>query len=463
MKRAIVGMVFVAVLGGCTGGTPDETPDSGARSTRAEKKERSPQPPQQVAAKKVDSNLSLKQVAPCLYDEQIPISELAGQYYGPQDLVAGEVEAAREIDFTVPGEIKMLEKKAFGDELKSARIKHTRKQKKVNQWIEWNLGYRPFSKRGEPSGKGTDLIAGFYDPKSEEVIVQQEGELDSEYIVLAHEFAHAAVDQRFGLSKKYSPLAIDDKELAYAALVEGDATLTEYRVTSRLGKRSALNKAIKALLKSEKQFKKDAAAGVPHAATDRFVFPYRWGTPFVCKVVRKEGWKGVNRAHSRHPTTTAEIMFPERFLNRERPKQPAPLKAPKKPWRLYAKGTIGAAHLKALFEAPGDRKHRALNNSLGRAAAWNGGTYRLWARSLGNVNSIFGMSFVEYERHEGVLCSSLIKWYEATYGTADREVLDDDVVGYTDSLRGGVIDCRGRRVKVAIAPELEQAERVIGV
>ena len=293
--------------------------------------------------------------------------------------------------------------------------------------------------------------------------MQQEGELDAEFIVLAHEFAHAAVDQNFGLRKKYSPLAIDDKELAYDALVEGDATLAEFRFGSRFGERDIWLKVLKGLLTSKAQFKKDGEAGVPYAATDRFVFPYRWGLAFTCSVFRKGGWAAVDRAHSKPPTSTAEIMFPERFIKGQRPEDPAPLKEPGKQWKVFAKGTIGAAHLKALFEAPADVEFRALGNAMGRAAAWNGGTYRLWARELGSVNSVMGISLVEHAQHKGVLCSSMMKWYEKTFSSADRKVLKDDVVSYEDALRTGVIDCRGRNVKIGIGPDPSQAQKVVGL
>jgi hypothetical protein len=62
-----------------------------------------------------------------------------------------------------------------------------------------------------------------------------------------------------------------------------------------------------------------------------------------------------------------------------------------------------------------------------------------------------------------VLCSSMVKWYEKTFSTADRKVLADDVLSFEDALRGGVIDCRGGNVKVAIGPELRHAQKVIGL
>ena len=459
MRRAVYATLVVALfLAGCSSSEPE---GEAKKTAAASEKEARPKAPKDVQARSVESVLSAGHVQGCLYDEQVDIASVAGQYYGPQDLVAGEVELTRDIDFTVPSDLKMVEKAAFAEELKGATTKFTRKQQKVNRWVDWSLGYRPFSRKAEPSGIGTDRIAGFYDPRNEELVVQQEGELDSEYIVLAHEFAHAAADQSFGLREEYSPLAIDDEELAYDALVEGDATLTEFRMSSRLGERPAVIKGLKALLSSKAQFEKDRDAGVPYAAIDRFVFPYRWGLAFTCSVFLKEGWAGVNKAHAKPPTSTAEIMFPERFLKGDRPEKTAPLTAPGKDWKLFAKGTIGAAHLKALFEAPADTEFRGLGNALGRAAAWDGGEYRLWSRELGSVNSVYGMSLVEHAGHKGVLCSSMLKWYEKTFSTADRTVTADDVVTYEDALRGGVVDCRGNDVKVVIGPELRHALKVV--
>lgn len=455
--RAVVAVMSVALaLSGCSG----EDAEVGGRGAPAADESERPEPPRHVAAARVDSQMKVEHIRRCLYDEPVDISALAPNYYGPQDLIAGEVEKARDIDLTVPA-ISMVGGKEFARELRSVRVKLSRTEKKVNRWLEWNLGYRPFSKREFPEGDGAELVAAFYDPRAEEAVVSQKGELDAEYIFLAHELAHAAVDQRFGLPKRSSPRVIDDRALAINALVEGDATLVELRIQSLLGKKKAVKKVVKALLTSAARFKKNRANGVPHAAIDRFVFPYRWGVTFSCSVFRRRGWKGVNEVFSRLPVSTAEIMFPERYLKGHRPHRPTGFEDPPKGWKVFAKGTIGAAHLKTLFEAPADKEQRALRNPLGRAAAWDGGRYRLWARDVGEVNSIFGMSFVEHEDHEGVLCSSLIKWYEASFTSAEREILADEVVGYSDALRGGVIDCRGRRVQVAVGPKLRLAKSVL--
>jgi hypothetical protein len=459
VRRAIVGAVLIGVvLSGCSNDPASEPSQQIAK--KVEKRERPPRPPQRADARSVKSNLNLKNIRGCLYDEPVGIAALAPSYYSPQGLVEGELEKVRDLDVEAP-EIEMLDEKAFEHELRKTNLHLTTEQKKVNQWLNWNLGFAPFSSRSKPDGDGSDLVAGFY-TRGGHIVIHQRGDLDGEYFTLAHELAHAADDQHFGLPRTWSRRTIDDEAMALDALVEGAATLAELRLESLLlSNQKAVDKGIKELLTSRQRFKKDEEDGVLHLGTDRFIFPYRWGVSFVCSVFRKEGWRGVNRAFRNPPESTAEIMFPKRYLERDRVRKPPPFKQPAKHWKPFAKGTIGPAHLKAMFEAPADQRHRAMGNPLGRAAAWDGGVYRLWARKVQGVNTIFGMSFAEHKGHKDVLCSSMIKWYEETFRLAQREVIADEVVSFDEALRGGVIDCRGGNVQVAIGPNVHSAKSII--
>jgi hypothetical protein len=160
--------------------------------------------------------------------------------------------------------------------------------------------------------------------------------------VLAHEFAHAAVDQAFHPRNRGSGRLVDDSSLAIRALIEGEATLVEFRFLSRLSPLKRVKKAVRDHVDYRREFRGDRKNGVPYAIIEDLVFPYQWGLAFVCSVYKKRGWAGVNRLHKRPPLSTAEVIFPERYLKGNRPKAPPSLGKPPKPWKPYAKGTIGA-------------------------------------------------------------------------------------------------------------------------
>ncbi len=454
MRRSLtVVMAVFALAGGCTLA-------GDARRAPQDLPEQSFEAPPVVGPPRVKAALDPKAIQRCMPKERIDVSSLAGRYFGPIDFVTDQVESARGLDFTAPTDIALVEPAEFSRLVKETSTKVEPKERAVNKWLQWSLGFRLLGTDGSttPKGDSADLVAGFYVPAEDRIVVSEEGELDIEYVTLAHELGHAAVDQVFGLPHTKSPRLVDDEALAMASLVEGDATLSELQVSGRFASKEAMAKTLRGMLTSDKTYKRERAAGTPHAIIERFTFPYRWGLRFVCSVYRKKGWEGVNRAYSRPPTTSAEILFPDRYLAKVRPQRPAGFPRLPKPWKLYAKGTIGAMHLKTMFEAPADRDGLALRNPLGRAAAWAGGRYAVWGQRPQDIDSVFGMSLVEQNRHRGVLCSSLMEWHEAAFNYAERAVIADGTVAYSDPTRTTIISCHGRNVRFAMAPTRALAE-----
>jgi hypothetical protein len=460
MKRFISALVGASLLlAGCTaseagsgGGTSEPKPFRKIATVRPER---------------VESSLTPAKVATCL-DERIDIASLAGMYTGPLDLTEGQVEGSRGLEVSLES-VEMLDAKAFSDRLAQGAPKRTRDSDLVNRWLLWSLGYIPLGEKGssDPPGGGAHFVAGFYDPRSQEIVVRQKGAMDEEYITLAHEIAHAASDQNFGI-KQGSLRLIDDENLAYDAVVEGDATLVELRFASQFSKRKLITRGIKRLIGARSQYIEDRAAGTPSGIIDQFVFPYQYGLTFVCSVFKKRGWSGVNRMYDEPPTTTAEVIFPDRYLNGWEPEDPAPLRRVKG-WRLYGKGTIGPANLMSMFAAPADVEAKAMSNALGRVAAWNGGEYKVWAKKKKAVEHVMAMSFAEHPKHKGVLCSSLAQWYEEAYPMTEKEMIGDRVVSFSDPgqtgddefNRTGILSCQGSKIQLVIAPTRELAESVI--
>lgn len=452
----LVATLFVAAACDSTG-TPQASP---SRSPAAEPTAR-PEPLPQADPPKVESNLSPEAIERCLFNERIDPADYAGVYSNVQELVAGQVEESRSLQFEAPA-VEMLEVDAFEDAVAAIDIEFPEDEEVTTKFLGWALGLAPVGLNLNRFLAGNDpgLIAGFYDPDDQRIVIEKKGKLDSEYIVLAHEFTHAATDQAFGLFKKKLEPIIDDVLLARSALVEGDAALAELRVVSRLSPPKAVDKAVAAQVGFKKAFVQGRDAGVPNLLIDTGVFPYRWGMAFVCSVFKEKGWGGINRAYARPPTTTAQILFPERFLEREKAREPVELTKPGAEWQLRDQGQIGAAHLKAMFEAPGDNEDAALSRPLARAASWAGGEYRVW--SLGDKAREYavGLSLVEHEDHEGLLCSSMYRWYRAAF-SEHRTLVADGTVRLEGSLQDAFLACRGRNVTLGVAPRLDIAREIM--
>lgn len=453
-------MVAIVALSACT-----QTSEPGTGDGRdADEETAAPEAPPNVKPNKVRSSLRPKQVMRCMRDK-VPIEQLAGRYFGPIGMITGQVQENRDLTFSAPA-IDFLEKKDFSRVLEENRARLSRKQRRANDLLEWSLGFRPLGSDGSaaPPGEVADLVAGLYIPRNKKVVVQQHGELDDEYVVLAHELGHAAVDEAFGIGARRSPFVIDDEDLALSAVVEGDASLVELRVASQFAEKKAVRKGIKQLLSSRSFLKRNTKDGMPHSIADQMIFPYRWGLAFACTVFKARGWKGINKLYRKQPASTAEIMFPERHMKGEEPGSPAKLSQPGGPWRRLKRGTIGPAHLKALFEAPGDHSSISLSKPLARAAAWNGGTYEVWDKRGNRLDGILGISLVEHPDHKGVLCASMLQWAEAraTRNTVS-EVIAQHTVEFSSNVRTSIVSCDDNEVRFVIAPEREEARNVLGL
>ena len=454
MKRFGAAVVICTLLVSCTTAEDRDEVDEAA-------------PPAEETAEEIPSIeglLEVNEVTPCLYKKRTRPDREAIRTLGLLPWMTSEIEDNRELDLELAvSDIRLSSKSEFEEAVKVRTPKVTDADEEVLKLLAWGIGLSPHGLDVNAFLEGSEarLVAGFYDPETKEIFVRSEEKIKPRTIVvLAHEFAHAAADQEFGLPPLQSKGPIDDALIAERALSEGDASLVEFRFVSRFSPSNAIEKALAAQLAMEDRLEKARTQGVPELMIDELVFPYQWGLAFVCSVYKEEGWDGVNRMYRNPPTTTAEIMFPSRYLDRVEAVEPAPLGRLDAPWERRASGTIGAAHVKSLFEAPGNVGGRTLDKAIARAAAWAGGNYQVWSHEDERFGAI-GIALVEHENHQGILCDSMRQWYEAAFEEAEPETIDDQTVSYSDEHQVGVISCVDEQVRVGIAPEEADARAMI--
>ncbi len=297
-------------------------------------------------------------------------------------------------------------------------------------------------------------VVGVYDPETQRILVAREGrgKLDSyELETLAHELEHALTDSVFDLPEP-DARGWGDDHAALQALAEGSALATEFRVFAALQGDDELR-----LLLASPAGDTFSDQGLPHFLARSIAFPYLDGLRFVCALYEDGGWRAVDRAYRRFPASTAQILFPERYTARDRPARPPPLGRLRAPWRRASSldGAFGAADLLFLFEAPGGFEDRALDVPREHAGAWDGGRIEVWRR--GPAVAV-ALALAEHPDHDG-LCASLRKWYEASFPRARR----DNTAGltvYRGSSQHAVVQCRGRAVRLGIAPSRSAARRL---
>jgi len=156
-------------------------------------------------------------------------------------------------------------------------------------------------------------VAGLYEPEEEILYVNRDMGDAVEESTLAHELAHALVDQHFELDSVLDRKSADgDALLARSALMEGDATLITLRYM--------LAKGIPAAMDSESMAMYEDLKNYPRFIIDSLLFPYTAGMFFVTSMMNNpDDWETVDAAYSMLPDSTEHILHPEKYTSGEKP------------------------------------------------------------------------------------------------------------------------------------------------
>jgi hypothetical protein len=204
--------------------------------------------------------------------------------------------------------------------------------------------------------------------------------------VIAHELVHALQDQHFDLRRFENwPKGDSDAELAAHALVEGEATLVmiEYDFDERGAKvdLGRLGSLADSLIEQDSDTDAKAypvLANAPRVLKENLQFPYLYGAAFAGALLKSRSWQTLDLAYKYLPTSSEQIMHPERFLNRDNPVkiELADLSGVIGPdWKKADKDVNGEfGYLVALAEFIPARIARTA------AAGWGGDAYALYER-----------------------------------------------------------------------------------
>lgn len=304
---------------------------------------------------------------------------------------------------------------------------------------------------------GTGVL-GFYDSDTAELVVRRPSGREqlsfSEQVVLSHELTHALVDQAVGLldDEEFIDPGEEDTDLAVTALTEGDATLTNTVFSETWEVDDQGPPVAPEDLAAAQNF-----AELPNYLRRAFSFPYNEGVGFACHVVGAGGWESLNAAYEKPPTTSAQILFPERFDRQESAVDAPDPRSPGEGWEHVRKYGMGAADLLWLFDAPGDDPSEALDNSLERAEAWGGGELDIW---VNEDRTAAGFTLVERQGASG-LCESIRTWYlRAKPGGDDVRREDKEVMAVDGIGQDAILRCDGGVIRLAIGPNLATARAI---
>ena len=165
-------------------------------------------------------------------------------------------------------------------------------------------------------------VAGFYDTDTRvmnviPLIGDSPGDSLSltEQIIFVHEYTHALQDQHFGLDALEDPelAAVPDRALALTSLVEGDASAAMQLYAQEVVTRNPLA-ALSLLTEGVLSNTLTLPPGTPEVLARELLFPYEAGLFFVTAIASENGWEAVNAAYDNPPTTSEQVLHPEKYL-----------------------------------------------------------------------------------------------------------------------------------------------------
>jgi len=247
----------------------------------------------------------------------------------------------------------------------------------------------------------TEQVAGFYDGDSEEMVVPAapDGFTALQRITVLHELVHALTDQHFDFNDEIEVLADEgngDDVAAYRALIEGDATRSQFVYMEGMSPIEAVEAATEALAYDSSVFD-----SVPDWIQADLTFPYDQGLVFIEAITTTGGLAAVDDAYQNPPQTTEQVLEPARYERNEPPRDLAPLTVEIDGWEIYDEATLGDWGFRLLLDgsvSPGEATQAA--------SGWGNDTYRVFTRD-GDMAMV--MSYVgDSERDAEELANALI-------------------------------------------------------
>ncbi|HEX3427427.1 MAG TPA: hypothetical protein VHS36_01365 [Candidatus Limnocylindrales bacterium] len=188
-------------------------------------------------------------------------------------------------------------------------------------------------------------VAGLYSPEDKKLyVVSKSGGLGpTEKVTFSHEFTHALQDQNFDLgSLKLDEVGQGDRSFARLSLVEGDATLTMSQWEIRNLSQAELGQMLSGAGTDESL---KVLMAMPPILRESLLFPYTVGLGWVSGLQASGGWQAVDAAFAHPPSSTEQIIHPEKYANGE---QPIPVDLPKDlatrlgtGWKVALQDTFG--------------------------------------------------------------------------------------------------------------------------
>jgi hypothetical protein len=216
---------------------------------------------------------------------------------------------------------------------------------------------------------------------------------DENKTVIAHELTHALADQNFDIDAAQKAIKRehdDDRDLAYSALVEGEATLTMIgaQMNDWDGSQikdipaSTLDRVFSLMIPLMPMTGGASLREAPVILSETMIFPYLRGLVFCARLTNDGGWKALSDAYREPPLSTEQVIHPEKY--RAKPDRPTRIDLgtlePGEGWTEVGRNVVGEMQLAVLLRRHGGKS---------AAAGWDGDRYAVFEGPNGRLGLVW--------------------------------------------------------------------------
>ncbi len=271
--------------------------------------------------------IATEQSSPGNGTEQIPATPLptsAGDPNIPADIasqmdqIQQEVVSYRGLELTQPLKRALMTPEELQNQVLNEFFKdYSEEDARKDTEILSSLGLLPpdFKLRQFYIDLYSEQIAGYYDDQTKDMyVISGEDFTGTERMTYAHEFTHVLQDQTYDLAnglKSNEEYCKNETEYCAAvqALIEGDATLSEYFWLARY----ATDQDKQDLTNFQQTYTSPVYDSAPAYMKQDFLFPYSMGYDFVNYLYTRNKWQSIDDAFKNPPVSTEQILHPAKY------------------------------------------------------------------------------------------------------------------------------------------------------
>jgi hypothetical protein len=286
----------------------------------------------------------------------------------------------------------------------------------------------------------TEQVGGFYDPDKKTFFIASWLPEDEQKPVMIHELTHALQDQYFDVGrilKSDRDSNNDDRTLAHEALLEGDGMVVMLQYILEPMKRHFSDLPNLAFVMrnftSPMQSQFPVFKSAPAFLKELLLFPYGYGASFLQYVWKQSpSWETVNKIYSDLPSSTEQIMHPEKYCaDRDMPKPVNAENLVSKlggSWKVAYKNVMGEFSLGLLLSL-----HLTEERSRRAASGWGGDQVLLIENKEGK-DAVLISTVWDTQDDSDRYFSAMDDWFQLHYPNVQRinvQKINETPIGFS--------------------------------